>query len=470
LSIETRSEQVRRVLLTTLILNLAVAAGKIIIGLMTGALAITADGLHSVIDSAGNIIGMIALRVAVQPPDDDHPYGHNRFETLAALVIGAMLLLTAWEIIQGAVERLAGGTAPEITPLAFAVMLATLVINLLVNRYQVGEGRRLDSQILLADAANTGADIFVTLSVIASMALVVLLGWNWADVVAALLVTVLIGRAALKILRQQGRVLVDTAPYAPEEIAGHVLEVPAVDHVVRVRSRGTAGAAHIDVDVQVAPEMTAQQTAAIGDAIRTHLQQQLDGVSEVEVHFAPDENREPDYALLARARADALALTTHEVLLSESPNGKVLEMHVEVPPGQTLAAAHRQVSRLEQAVKNDLPDVAEVVTHIEPALADRPDVRIDTGVLTQNQRIAAQVRQVLHQHYPDLDWHQINVFPLPGGFAVNMHVTLPPQMTVEAAHRVAEETEMLLRTNLPLVERVTIHTEPPETLDGQGLD
>lgn len=457
-----RSQQVRRVLLVTLVLNLIVAAGKIVIGLITGALAITADGLHSIMDSAGNIVGLIALRVAVQPPDDDHPYGHRRYETLAALGIGALLLLTAWEVVRGAVERLAGGESPEITPLAFAVLLSTLVMNVLVNRFQVREGRRLDSQILLADAANTGADIFVTLSVIASMVLVVLFGWGWADVVAALFVTTLIGHAAFKILRQHGRVLVDTAPYTPEEIAGHVREVPAVDNIVRVRSRGTTDAAHIDVDVQVAPEMTAQQTAAIGDAIRAHLQQQLDGVSEVEVHFEPDGSREPDYTLLARARADALSLTTHEVLLSDSPRGKVLEMHVEVPPGQTLADAHQQVSRLEQAVKADLPDVAHVVTHIEPALSDAPDVQVDTGVLTQSQRLAAQVRQVLHQHDPELNWHQINVFPVPGGFAVNMHVTLPPQMTVEAAHRVAESTEMLLRTALPLIERVTIHTEPPE--------
>lgn len=459
---EVRSQQTRRVLLTTLVLNLLVAGGKIVIGLITGALAITADGLHSIMDSTGNIVGLIALRVAAQPPDDDHPYGHNRYETLAALVIGALLLLTAWEIIRGAVERLAGGEVPEITPLAFAVMIGTLLINLLVNRYQVREGKRLESQILLADAANTGADIFVTLSVIASMILIVTFGWTWADIVAALLVTVLIGRAALKILRQQGRVLVDTAPYTPEEIAEHVREVPAVDHVVRVRSRGTTDAAHIDVDVQVAPEMTAQQTAAIGDAIRTHLQQQLNGVSEVEVHFEPDEKREPDYALLARARADALALTTHEVTLTDSPHGKVLEMHVEVPPGQTLAAAHKQVSRLEQAVKADMPDVAEVVTHIEPALVETPDVRIDTGVLSQNQRIEALVRQMLNRFYPDLDWHDINVYPVPDGFAVNMHVTLSPQMTVEAAHRVAENTEMLLRTTVPMIERVTIHTEPPE--------
>lgn len=449
-------------LVRTLVLNLAVAVSKILIGLITGALSITADGLHSIVDSSGNIVGLIGNRLAARPPDEDHPYGHRRYETFAALVIGALLLVTAWEIVRGAVERLSGGAPLELTPLAFGVMLVTLVVNVLVNRYQVREGQRLESQILLADAANTGADIFVSLSVIASMILIVLLGWVWVDILAALVVTVLIGRAGWKILRQTGAVLVDTAPYPPEQLAEQVLEVPAVENVLRVRSRGPVDAAHIDVDVQVAPEMTAQQTAAIGDAIRTHLRQQYSGVHEVEIHFEPDENREPDYALRARAHADGLALTTHEVLVSDSPRGKVLEMHVEVPPGQTLADAHRQVSQLEQAVRADLPELADVITHIEPALSDAPNAVLDTGVLNQSQYITARVRQILHQHYADLHWHHINVYPTPAGFAVSMHVALPSQMTVEAAHRIAESTEMLLRMNIPQVERVTIHTEPPE--------
>jgi cation diffusion facilitator family transporter len=185
-----------------LILDLGVATGKIIIGLATGALAITADGLHSIIDSSGNVVGLIATRMADRPPDDDHPYGHGRYETLAALVIGALLLVTAWEIIRGAIERLSGGEPPEITPLAFVVMLGTLITNLFVSRYQIREGHRLQSQVLLADAANTSADVFVTLSVLASMVLIVTLGWGWADIVAALIITVLIGKAAWQVLSQ----------------------------------------------------------------------------------------------------------------------------------------------------------------------------------------------------------------------------------------------------------------------------
>ena len=137
---------VRRVLLITLGLNLGVAFSKIIIGLWSGALAITADGFHSMIDGSSNVVALFANRLANRPPDDDHPYGHRRFETLAALGIGAFLLVTAWEITSGALERLGGGgEAPVITPLAFVVMLGTLAVNIFVNRYETQAGRRYHS-------------------------------------------------------------------------------------------------------------------------------------------------------------------------------------------------------------------------------------------------------------------------------------------------------------------------------------
>jgi divalent metal cation (Fe/Co/Zn/Cd) transporter len=249
-------------------------------------------------------------------------------------------------------------------------------------------------------------------------------------------------------------VLVDTAPYDPAQLAEYVLKVPAVEQVARVRSRGSTDAPHIDVDVQVAPAMTADQTEAIADAIRAKLNDQLNGVGEVEVHFVPDNDRESDYALLARAHADALALTTHEVHVSEQADGKVLEMHVEVPSHLTLDAAHQQVSLLETEIRATAPEIAEVVTHIEPAALHDPPVaaRVD--------QLEAQARDLLNAQYPGLDWHHLRVYPGQSGFAVSMHVTLPLQMTIEAAHRLAEDAELFLRGQMPMIDRVTIHTEP----------
>jgi cation diffusion facilitator family transporter len=280
----TKQKAVQRVLMLTLALNLAVALGKIVLGIFTGALAITADGFHSITDSAGNVAGLVALGVADKPADHNHPYGHRRFESLAALLIGALLLLTAWEIVKGLLERLQMSHAPEITPLSFAVMLGTLLINLGVSRYQIVQGKRHKSEILLADAQNTSADVFVTLSVILSMGIVALTGWLWVDVIAAFLVVLLIGKAGWGILRQTGNLLVDTAPYEQEELSAIVSDM---GEVVRARSRGSRDAAHIDIDLKVPAEMTIAHSDKLTRIIRKRLENKLEGVAEVEVHFMP---------------------------------------------------------------------------------------------------------------------------------------------------------------------------------------
>ncbi|MBZ0278294.1 MAG: cation-efflux pump [Anaerolineae bacterium] len=455
---DTTRQAVRRVLWITLVLNLIVAAGKIIIGLWSGALAITADGFHSLVDGSSNIVALVANRIAIRPPDDDHPYGHRRFETLAALGIGAFLLVTAWEITSSALERLSGGSTPEITPLSFVVMLATLGVNVFVNRYESSAGRRLHSELLLADATHTRADISVTLAVLVSMGLVTAFGWTWTDTVAALVIVLLILRAAWDVLRQTGSVLVDTAPYSPRELTEWAAEAIPTGQVLRARSRGPADAAHVDIDVQVAPEMTADHTAAIADAIRDHLDQTVPGLAEVEVHFVPDTRAEPDYVLRARACADGLGLAVHEVHLCGGETSKRLEMHVEVPPGQTLAHAHAQVTRLEDRVCASLPDIAEVVTHIEPALL--PTLHDAEGA--QADTLKKRARTLLVSHYPRAGWHNLDVYPIQNHYALTIHVTLPAALTVEAAHDLAENAEILLRAELPQLERVTIHTEPEE--------
>ncbi len=448
---------VRRVLWITLILNLLVSGGKIIIGSLTGALSITADGFHSLMDGSSNLLGLFANRIAGKPADDDHPYGHRRFETLAALAVGVLLLVTAFEIVSGAIERIQNPQTPEITPLTFGVLLFTLGVNLFVSRYERREGERFRSELLIADAANTSADVFVTISVLISMVLVSL-GWTWADPAAALIIVILIGRAAWQVLTQTGGVLVDAAPHNSAMLAELASRAPGIDQVIRARSRGTLDAAQIDIDVQVHPAMTAEQTAAITDAIREIMRVNLQGVAEVEVHFAPQDRARADYALAARARADALGLLAHEVRVTDTPQGKLLEMHVEVPPDQTLGEAHAQVTRLEHDVHVALPELAEVITHIEPRAAP---VRVES---TQSANdLSTRALNLLKRMYPNGGWHHVRAEGTPEmGYTLALHVALDPLLTVEEAHKLAEDAETLLKSNYPRLTRVTIHTEPPE--------
>jgi divalent metal cation (Fe/Co/Zn/Cd) transporter len=132
-------------------------------------------------------------------------------------------------------------------------------------------------------------------------------------------------------------------------------------------------------------------------------------------------------------------------------------MHVEVPPKQTLSAAHEQVSQLEEHVRSSLPEVADVITHIEPALEVVPN-----GLTQDDRLIEQQVIALLNERFPSMDWHHVHASVYDGGYALTMHVILPAQITLESAHKVAEAAEMVVRTEIPYVTRVTIHTEPPE--------
>src|SRR4051812_29483163 len=160
-----RHAAVSTVLVRVLVVNLVVAAAKLVLGYATGAVSILSDGFHSLTDSASNVIGLVGLRAARKPPDLDHPYGHRKYETLAAAGIFVFLLLTVFEIGRTALKRLGDPTPFVVTPLSVAVMVATLLVNLAIVRYEGGEGRRLNSELLLADSLHTRSDVFATIGV-----------------------------------------------------------------------------------------------------------------------------------------------------------------------------------------------------------------------------------------------------------------------------------------------------------------
>ena len=176
----TRAADVSTVLYRVLLLNLLVAAAKIALGLTTGAVSVLSDGFHSLTDTASNIVAIIGVRVASAPPDDDHPYGHRKFETMASVGILLFLLLVLREVLSAAWERFRSGGEPDINALTFVVMGATFVVNLGVVVYERRAGRRLHSEVLLADAHHTMSDLLTSATVIAAL-IGVRLGYPWLD-------------------------------------------------------------------------------------------------------------------------------------------------------------------------------------------------------------------------------------------------------------------------------------------------
>jgi cation diffusion facilitator family transporter len=283
---EQRQRRIARMLWRILWLNLIVALAKLIYGFQSGAIAITADGLHSLMDASSNVLGLVGVSVARRPPDDNHPYGHRKYETFAALGIAAMLFLGCWEILSAAVERLRHPVTPAIGAGGFAVMLATLAVNLAVVRAERREGRRLNSELLLADAAHTWSDAFASLLVLASF-VALKFGLGWADVAAAGLIVVIILRAGFGILRNTLSTLSDERRIQPGLIEQVALEEPGVMEAHNVRSRGPADDIHVDLHVLVHPDTRLAEAHRIGHRVEQRLRERWRGLTDVVVHVEP---------------------------------------------------------------------------------------------------------------------------------------------------------------------------------------
>lgn len=284
----SHAHRVERVLWIVFVLNLAVAAAKYFYGLASGSASMQADGIHSVFDSVGNIVGLVSIALAARPADAGHPYGHSKFETYGSLVIGVLLLAAAFEVGSGAVEKLATGTyTAVVTPASFAVMVGTLAVNLGVTTYERRAGRRLKSEIIMADAAHTLSDVFVSLGVIAGLALVAL-GFPQADPVMALVVTVAILFSAWGVFHAAFRTLSDTAQLPEADVRAVASAVEGIRGVHRVRTRGTEAEVYCDLHIWVDPAMSVRDAHALGDAVEAAVKGRFPAVKEVLVHIEPE--------------------------------------------------------------------------------------------------------------------------------------------------------------------------------------
>ena len=286
LSRSQRSVQIRRVLLITLIANIAVVAAKLGAGLAAGLLSVIAEAAHSSVDAGNNVLALALSRVAAKDPDEEHPYGHAKFETLGAVAIVAFLSVTVYELVSSAVRRLAtGGGNPEVTPFVVGTMLFSAIVNYAVSRYEHRRARELDSDILLADAAHTRSDVYASAAVLIGLALVAA-GYPGADALFTLMVAGIIANAVWRILRRTIPILVDERAVTPESIRAVAGQAQGVVEVLAVRSRGREGEIFAELTITVDRSLNVEDAHHIADEVERRLALAI-RAREVVVHVEP---------------------------------------------------------------------------------------------------------------------------------------------------------------------------------------
>lgn len=289
--------QVRKVLIVTLVLNILVMGLKSIVGFITGSLSLQADALHSLTDSANNVLGLIANQFSSPYPDREHPYGRYKFEAVGALGIAAFLGLACFEILQGVIESIFHGSSPvKISGPQLWLLCLVLGINIFVAFYERRVGKQIGSAILIADAYHTMSDVWITITVLAGL-IGIWQGQNlglsqlkWLDVILAFPVALLVFKSGWDVIKANLPLLVDRMAIAPEKIHQIVMEVPGVINCHDIASRGAIGKqAFIEMHLVVNTEdlVAAHE---ISDRVEKNLEKHFSPVRVV-IHIEPSEYR-----------------------------------------------------------------------------------------------------------------------------------------------------------------------------------
>jgi cation diffusion facilitator family transporter len=442
---------------------LVITGLKIAVGITTGSLGILSEAAHSGLDLIAATLTYFSVSVSDKPADADHQYGHGKIENFSAFVETGLLLLTCVWVIYEAVVRLFFRHV-EIEPsiAAFAVMLFSMAVDWWRSRRLSRIANKYDSQALEADALHFSTDIWSAGVVVLGLLLVQLgrtfhVGWlRDADPVAALFVGAVIVSVSWRLARRTIDALLDAAPAGIRaQITDTVSRVDGVLEVDRVRIRRAGNRYFADLAVGLARTVTFQRSEQLVAAVTAAVHRILPD-ADVTVQPLPRAQRSENIFDRIRAVATRHNLNVHDISVQDFSGRFHVEQHVELDERMTLKEAHDQVTELEADMRRDVPEIAEILTHIEsePATIETPEELVSDAEL--EHRLKADASE-----FPEiLDMHDIVIKRVRGRLYVSCHCTLSDTLPLSRVHDIQTELEIRFKQDAPELFRVLIHPEP----------
>ncbi len=440
---------------------------KLVVGLLTGSLGILSEAAHSGLDLVAALVTFFSVRFSDRPPDPEHHYGHGKIENLSALVETLLLLITCGWIVYEAIQRLFFETVEvEASIWSFVVMGTSVVVDINRSRMLYRVAKEHNSQALEADALHFSTDIWSSLTVIGGLALVWLSGrlgpeWEWlvkADAVAALAVAVIVVVVSLQLGKRAVGVLLDSAPPGlADRITTEVARVSGVEHVGPVRVRPSGADTFVDLTVSMSRSASLEEAHQAAVEVEARVAS-LIGRGDIVVHVDPIPESGEILPQTVSAIAGRLGIQVHNVHVHEVRGAYYLDFHLEMPPEMTLDRAHQETLRLEAALREELPQVREIGTHIEPFTeAVVRDVAMERRTRDELQE---KVLTIVGEMDEPCRCHRIRIWHVRDGYDVVLTCQADAELSVAAAHRIAIRIRKRLQSELPQIHQVLVDLEP----------
>ena len=425
-------------------------------GLVVGSLGLVSAGIESSGDVVAAILTVLAVRLALRPADEGHPYGHRRAENLAAIGEAAILTGGGAVVLVEAIDRLTGaGESLSASWYVFAVIGVALIVDVSRVLVSMRAAVRYRSAALRSNAFHFAGDMSGSVAVLAGL-LAVAGGFRDGDVVAALIVALIIFSAATRLIYENARVLMDAAPaQANRQARGAVEALGEGVDLRRLRLRESGGRYFADVVLAVPPGQAVVEGHLTADEVENAIRAALPG-TDVVVHLEPkSEDLDLRDRILAAALAERSVREVHDIVLYGRGNRFNVSLHLKLAPDLPLREAHKTAERIEQAIAAE-PEVASVHTHLEPieqpesAAADYPD---GEGVAATRELVERLVgREPL----------ELKTIRVRRGQVVFLTVGVDPDLALADAHALAGGLEEEIRRAQPRIADVVVHTEPLE--------
>jgi cation diffusion facilitator family transporter len=448
-----------RVAAISVFASAGMAAAKFVVGVAIGSLALISEALHSSVDVIATVITWMVVRVSDRPADDEHHYGHGKFESVSALGVIAMLYVLAGGILVESWSRLREGVPPPtISAIPFIVLVLDIAVNFWRARALQRAARDTRSQALAADALHFASDVLGSVAVIVGLALSAL-GYVWGDAAAAVAVAIMIALLGLRMARATVETLLDRAPEgAAEQAAAAIRTVPGVVGVERLRVRMVGSTHFIDAIVQVPRTFPIDRVEEIKRRSQAAVAKALDDtdLTFTAVPVARD-NESIRERIMVIARNSGLAV--HHVTVHDLGGKLTVSIDLEVDGEMPLNDAHDIAQELERNILEEFGEDVEVDTHIEPLEPELP-----LGTDAAPERVEA-ISSALSRFATDgaiHDVHSVRVRNTDAGEIVNFHCRAAPSMSVIKVHEQVDAIERALRSAFPTVKRVISHAEPPD--------